>query len=190
MDAIVKAALEKWPNVPHAYGWLSLDEHGNWALKGSPIENATLIDFIGRNYDSDETGRWFFQNGPQRVYVTLAQTPYVLSVAQTAPQLSFATHTGRAVDSVERVLCDANQKLYLLASIGRTKHLAIIASRELAQLATCLEPTPDGALTLHLNERDVVTVEPFKIDVPTLVTQLSAQAFNANPRPAEGEPEC
>ena len=25
MDEIVKAALKKWPNVPHCHGWLALD---------------------------------------------------------------------------------------------------------------------------------------------------------------------
>ena len=30
MDDIVKAALKKWPNVPHCYGWLALDARGDW----------------------------------------------------------------------------------------------------------------------------------------------------------------
>ena len=29
MDAIVKAALKKWPTVPHCYGWLALDARGS-----------------------------------------------------------------------------------------------------------------------------------------------------------------
>ncbi len=26
MDAIVEQAMRKWPNVPHCYGWLGLDQ--------------------------------------------------------------------------------------------------------------------------------------------------------------------
>jgi DUF2946 family protein len=78
MDEIVARSLAKWPNVPAVYGWLELDRRGNWLIKGSRIGNAALRDFIGRNYECDEHGRWFFQNGPQRVYVRLAYTPFVV----------------------------------------------------------------------------------------------------------------
>ena len=30
MDAIVEAALRKWPNVPACRGWLGLDARGDW----------------------------------------------------------------------------------------------------------------------------------------------------------------
>ena len=90
MDAIVEAALKKWPHVPHCYGWLALDARGDWymrdehcqrsgpfpRIKGSRIEHDKLLAFIGRNYGCDERGAWFFQNGPQRVYVELESTPW------------------------------------------------------------------------------------------------------------------
>jgi hypothetical protein len=78
MDDIVARSLAKWPDVPAVYGWLALDRRGNWLIKGSRIGNAALRDFIGRNYQPDEEGRWYFQNGPQRVYVGLAYTPLVV----------------------------------------------------------------------------------------------------------------
>src|SRR6185503_14166887 len=78
VDEAVARSLAKWPNVPAVYGWLELDRRGNWLIKGSRIGNAALRDFIGRNYECDEHGRWFFQNGPQRVYVRLAYTPFVV----------------------------------------------------------------------------------------------------------------
>jgi len=31
-----------------------------------------------RNYESDADGQWFFQNGPQRVYVELVYTPWIV----------------------------------------------------------------------------------------------------------------
>ena len=78
MDEIVARSLAKWPNVPAVYGWLELDRRGNWLIKGERIGNPALRDFIARNYESDERGRWYFQNGPQRVYVKLAYTPFVV----------------------------------------------------------------------------------------------------------------
>ena len=70
--------MAKWPNVPAVYGWLSLDRRGNWRIKGERIANQALRDFISRNYESDSAGRWYFQNGPQRVYVTLDYAPLVV----------------------------------------------------------------------------------------------------------------
>jgi hypothetical protein len=78
MDEAVARSMAKWPNVPAVYGWLSLDRRGNWLIKGERIANPALRDFIGRNYESDARGRWFFQNGPQRVFVSLAYTPFVV----------------------------------------------------------------------------------------------------------------
>jgi hypothetical protein len=95
MDPIVAAALKKWPNVPHCYGWLALDARGDWYMrderiqaagpfpkvKGSRIEHEKLREFIGRTYGVDEAGAWYFQNGPQRVYVELEAAPYVWRLA-------------------------------------------------------------------------------------------------------------
>ena len=78
MDEIVARAVAKWPNVPAVYGWLSIDRRGNWLIKGERIGNVALREFIARNYEADPEGRWFFQNGPQRVYVRLAYTPLVV----------------------------------------------------------------------------------------------------------------
>ena len=79
MDEMVKAALEKWPNVPDCYGWLSLDRRGQWRLGSErlTVTNPAMNAFIGRNYTSDQTGRWLFQNGPQRVFVELDYTPWI-----------------------------------------------------------------------------------------------------------------
>ncbi|MEO7009139.1 MAG: DUF2946 family protein, partial [Caldimonas sp.] len=68
MDEMVKAALKKWPNVPHCYGWLALDARGDWymrddrtqaagpfpAVKGSRILHEKLREFIERNYAGDD----------------------------------------------------------------------------------------------------------------------------------------
>jgi len=91
MDELVRQAMAKWPNVPHCYGWLSLDRRGQWRMRdeaaqaagapGDPIRHAALLAFIARNYESDDAGRWYFQNGPQRVYVGLAYAPFVVRLS-------------------------------------------------------------------------------------------------------------
>ncbi|ODP33138.1 DUF2946 family protein [Pandoraea sp. ISTKB] len=94
MDEIVRQAMAKWPNVPHCYGWLALDRRGQWRMRdeqaqaegtaGDPIRHEALIAFIARNYASDDAGRWYFQNGPQRVYVSLAYAPFVVRLTWDA----------------------------------------------------------------------------------------------------------
>ena len=110
MDDIVRQAMAKWPNVPHCYGWLGLDARGHWFMrddrtqalgsfasgaagaKGSRLQHEKLIDFIHRNYAGDDSGQWFFQNGPQRVYVELEATPFVWRVGA---DFSVTAHTGQ-----------------------------------------------------------------------------------------------
>jgi hypothetical protein len=140
MDDIVKAALAKWPNVPNCYGWLGLDARGNWymrddlaqaagpfcapssepgrqaASKGSLLKHDKLIDFIQRNYESDAQGQWFFQNGPQRVYVELEATPLVWRV-EPAPTFAVTAHTGPAA-RVQRCVMDEHGRLYLETEAG------------------------------------------------------------------------
>ena len=78
MDESVVRSMAKWPDVPDVYGWLSLDRRGNWLIKNEKINNLALREFIGRNYQPDARGCWYFQNGPQRVFVKLAYTPLVV----------------------------------------------------------------------------------------------------------------
>lgn len=108
MDEIVKQAMAKWPNVPHCYGWLALDARGNWRMRderaqalklaGDKITNPALLGFINRNYTHDEKGRWYFQNGPQRVYINLEATPYI---ARTEPGQGFVLHTGEPLAGID-----------------------------------------------------------------------------------------
>jgi len=137
MDDIVKQALAKWPNVPDCYGWLGLDARGNWYMrddqaqaagpfagvaggpsagKGSLLKHDKLIDFIARNYASDPAGQWFFQNGPQRVYVELEATPLVWRIVGT-PDFSVTAHTGQPA-RVQRCILDEHGRVYLETDLG------------------------------------------------------------------------
>jgi len=91
MDEVVLAALAKWPNVPAVFGWLVLTARGEWRIRGERIENRAIVDFIGRNYGADNLGRWFFQNGPQRVFVELEVAPWTYRLA---PGEALVAHTG------------------------------------------------------------------------------------------------
>ena len=92
MDEMVARSLAKWPNVPAVYGWLALDRRGNWLIKGERIANRALREFIARNYEADERGCWFFQNGPQRVFVVLDFAPFVYRVVSPeGPPLAVIT---------------------------------------------------------------------------------------------------
>ena len=101
MDETVLRAMAKWPNVPAVYGWLALDRRGNWLIKRETIGNAALNAFISRNYLHDDAGRWYFQNGPQRVFVDLDYTPLVYRVTNPlkAP-LVLTTHIGDAANTL------------------------------------------------------------------------------------------
>jgi len=121
MDASVRAALAKWPNVPDCHGWLSLDERGRWRMQGEPITNRNLSDFIGRNYfqDSDGAGDWIFQNGPQKVHVALALTPFVFHVPNPDEYpLPLRSHTDVNVTTVTEVCLDESGAIILNTDIG------------------------------------------------------------------------
>lgn len=126
MDASVLQAIARWPNVPAVAGWLSLDRAGRWRLHpkgdarqggaGDPITNPGILAFIGRNYDRDEQGRWFFQNGPQRVFVRLDAAPFILRTG--ADGVSLHTHTGLSVNQVSAWWLDQADQLYASTDAG------------------------------------------------------------------------
>lgn len=141
MDDIVKQAMAKWPDVPHCYGWLALDARGNWRMRderaqaqklaGDRITNPALVSFINRNYTHDEQGRWYFQNGPQRVYINLEATPYIV---HTDPLLQFVLHTGERLSKIDGVwLTDTGQ--LLLASDTK---IALLDDRDIGECLPAL----------------------------------------------------
>jgi len=131
MDDIVKAAMLKWPQVPNCYHWLALDARGQWFMrddrvqaagpfprvKGSRIDHTKLLDFINRNYACDAAGAWYFQNGPQRVYVDLEVTPFVWRIAMADRGWAVTTHTGAAAQ-VTDAFVDENGRLFLSTDLG------------------------------------------------------------------------
>lgn len=138
MDEDVRKSLARWPNVPAAYGWLSLSPRGEWRFHpgggaysggpGEPIGNTRIQAFMSRNYTHDDAGRWFFQNGPQRVYVRVDAAPLIVRRTADARLL---THTGAAFGPVTHWVIDDMGRLYAQSAVGP----GTIDDRDLA--ATC-----------------------------------------------------
>lgn len=161
MDEIVRQAMAKWPQVPHCYGWLGLDARGQWYMrddrtqaaghfasglpgaKGSRLQHEKLIDFIGRNYLCDAAGQWYFQNGPQRVFVELQATPWVWRIAD---DLTLTSHTGQAAE-YRRCLVDEQGHAYLEAQFSGARGadgpagtaFGLVHTLDVAQVARALD---------------------------------------------------
>ena len=141
MDDIVKQAMAKWPNVPDCYGWLALDARGAWRMRdeqtqqlghlGDKIAHVALLALINRNYTCDDQGRWYFQNGPQRVYVNLEATPYV---ARTDPVHGLVLHTGEALTEIDRIWLTSNGQLVLMHG----ERIALVDDRDAGQCMALL----------------------------------------------------
>ena len=149
MDDIVRQAIAKWPNVPHCYGWLGLDARGNWYMrddraqalgafasgapgaKGSLLKHDKLIDFIQRNYEADADGQWYFQNGPQRVYVELQATPWIWRVAADG---GVTAHSGQPA-RMRELLVDEAGRVYLATDLG----LGLVHTQDVGAVAEAVE---------------------------------------------------
>jgi len=196
MDEIVLRSMLKWPDVPAVYGWLSLDRRGNWMIKTvagrfERIAHAAVREFIGRNYASDPEGRWYFQNGPQRVFVALDYTPWVYRLDDAGQGL--LAHTGAVPYSLEAVFLDDAGALLLKTEIGIgvlldrdlpgfLERVADVGGRGLERL---LEEVGRGAeAQAMLQGRKLPIASIFAADVP------GRFGFVARPAPRAGEPEC
>jgi hypothetical protein len=129
MDEQVLRSLIKWPNVPHCFGWLALDRRGQWRMRdefaqanqlaGSVIQHTALNEFISRNYACDSLGRYFFQNGPQRVFITLDATPFIARMipSENGPQL--LTQCGTEIKP-QGALSDEKGNIYITGKIAQS----------------------------------------------------------------------
>jgi hypothetical protein len=199
MDEIVARAMQKWPNVPDVYGWLRLDRRGNWLVKsrataadGSPvferIGNPAVAAFIGRNYACDERGRWFFQNGPQRVFVRPDYLPLVYRLEE-----GLHAHTGAPARTLGGAWIDEQGTLLLLTELGAGS----LSDRDLAAAADAFTDAHGAAVADDATQRAAAgdlwlalagTRVPVGVvrsaDVPARF------AFDPAPSPPPGTPDC
>lgn len=130
MDASIVRSLIKWPDVPRCFGWLALDRRGQWRMRneyaqhhqlpGSVIEHIALKEFVARNYARDEQGRFFFQNGPQRVFITLDATPWIVRLIPNGAGLQFQTQCQNPM-LAQGALCDESGNIYITGLINQTQ---------------------------------------------------------------------
>ncbi len=200
MDEIVLRGMAKWPNVPAVYGWLSLDRRGHWLLKGERIANPGIAAFFGRNYSCDELGRWFFQNGPQRVFVALDYTPHVYRVTSTTSNaLMLASHSGTPVQTIHAAYIDEAGQLLLDTDLGiglmHDTDLETLVPRfsltgkpagedALAATLDALQGGEDVALELNLGSTRIPVKPVRSSDVPARFS------FIARPVQPAGQEEC
>ncbi len=201
MDEMVVRAMQKWPNVPNVYGWLRLDRRGQWLVKsrasaeGAPvferITNAAVVEFIGRNYEHDAAGRWYFQNGPQRVFVALDYTPLVYRLR--ADGRSLEAHTGAIPKAVERAWIDDGGMLVFASELGP----GVLLDRDLAAVLAHIGPAPgSGRDALEALERGSTTGLVLTLGRAIPLASIAAAevparfAFDPAPRPPPGAPEC
>lgn len=199
MDEIVKQALAKWPGVPHCTGWLLLDRRGNWRMRdeaaqaagalGTPIRHQALIGFINRNYESDQEGQWFFQNGPQRVYVELEYTPFVvrmwrddaLSEAAHGDVLELTDHTGAPFVPCACYIDDAGSVIFV--DDGAPARVAVLHDHDLDLFSEHIDFDGEGRPhTFAWRPQERLRIQPVdRADVPArfhFVASPAAAAAN------------
>lgn len=152
-DHFIQASLDKWPNVPTLYGWLSLTHDGQWRLHpktpvisatthehepGESISSPGLIRFLNNYYFEDKNGAWFFQNGPQRVYVALSAAPWILHL-DTANTSRLITHTGKEISHIHAWYLDEGGLFYAQTNLG----FALVSGRDVAALIAYLQITEE-----------------------------------------------
>jgi hypothetical protein len=201
MDESVLRGMAKWPNVPAVYGWLSLDRRGHWLIKGERISNPLVTEFIGRNYARDERGCWFFQNGPQRVFVNLDYAPFVYRVVspENAP-LAVEAHNGRPVSAIAGAWMDENGAVLLETDFGA----GVVHDRDLERLLPHLtdangKPLPETVLDELLEQVGRSRRAPLwlkfresSVRIEPIASAETAGRFGfiAQPAPPEGEEVC
>lgn len=203
MDESVKQALAKWPDVPHCTGWLLLDSRGNWRMRdeatqaaGEPgifIQHQSLIGFINRNYESDEAGQWYFQNGPQRVYVELAYTPYVVRMSKNedlphamhGDVLTLCDHTGASFAPCACYIDDAGSVLFV--DDGAPARVAVLHDHDLAIFSDHIALDDDGRPHTFLwRAHAPLQIQPIgRADVPTRFHFVPSPAAVAAARNAD-----
>jgi hypothetical protein len=193
MDDWVLRALQRWPNVPALFGWLGLDRRGRWLVQGGTITHPRIVETINRNYAADEHGRWYFQNGPQRGYMQLESTPWILFVAED--QKGLVTHTGQAVEQVTNAYLDEEGALVLLTEHGPGEligsDLSWALERMSAQHSAIDDDALAAALALPSGSATDITLSIASLQVPlhrlNFAEAPSVLKFERLPTPREGE---
>lgn len=140
-----------------------------------------LIAFINRQYDCDDSGCWFLQNGPQRVFVALAYTPWVFR----RDGQGFVSHSGQPAGLLKTIYLDDEGSLLLETELG----IGLLDDRELAGfLAECQDaeghiPDEQAFLNLMCGTAGLVYWHELAIQPIAAVDVKKRFKFNPQPQP-------
>lgn len=188
MDAAVLQAMARWPQVPRCTGWLALDQRGQWWMRNQqgptpwprdphgrldkhdagPVVHAGLAAFIGRNYTADPQGAWYFQNGPQRVDVSLEAAPWIIRFHPDAPPGErWRTHTDQPCIA-ETLWLNDEGLVWLNTNLGA----GLLHTTDMPELAARLDAQ---GTALHLPDTPPQIIQHFNAPPPAFF------GFEANP---------
>ncbi|OIQ70790.1 hypothetical protein GALL_475950 [mine drainage metagenome] len=157
MDAAVAQAMASWPHVARCSGWLALDDRGRWWMRNhsgpalwprdaqgrldktdaGPVLHDGMAAFIGRNYTHDAQGAWFFQNGPQRVDVSLESAPWIVRLHITPTgEWQWWSHTLQPC-AVDSAWLDVLGRIWLHTDLGP----GLLHSNDMPIIAAHLDAT-------------------------------------------------
>ena len=168
-DEVVRA-MARWPDVPRCFGWLELDRRGNWRIRGETITHARAVAFLGRHYRADDDGRWYVQNGPQQVFVTLEYTPWVYRLDGNG---EFVTHTGLVCRAIERAFVDDEGNLLVDSAFG----IGVVDDRDLEACSAMFECEGDTPVALRVAGR--------RLPLESVAKSGAAARFGFEPAPAD-----
>jgi len=205
MDEDVIAAMRRWPGIAPVYGWMRLDARGRWRIlrrdradfdpvrdaQGETIGSPALNDYIARNYAADTDGAWFWQNGPQRVYLALETAPLIYRVLERRdgqPGKALVAHTGYRAEEIAGAWIDPDGRVYLRTELGpgmvHDQDLVHLALPELADSAPEAWCTDAHSTLGSLHWTDL---QGSVVAVPLRLAHDAAQVlgFVRNPRPPQ-----
>ena len=146
-------------------------------------------------------GRWFFQNGPQRVFVALAYVPYVYrTLPLEGGGFGLSTHTGVSANTPGAAWMDDRGAVLVETELG----IGVVHDLDLSELLASLSGPAGEPLEDSMIERLLTNLPGVDGGTPKLVLAGHALSlshirsaevparfgFVPNPRPAPGEPEC
>ena len=136
IDKSVQKAMAKWPDVPECFGWLNLNRRAEWSIKGEKIHHVKTQRFLQRNYNFDKLGRWFVQNGPQRVFVSLEYTPRLYGFSSHS---GFYIHNEAKMPVLLDFFLDEYGNLLLSTALG----VGVVDDRDLSAASDLIEAVND-----------------------------------------------
>jgi hypothetical protein len=136
---------------------------------------------------SDAQGRWFFQNGPQRVFVSLQAAPFVYSLHGAGGVLAATAHTGIEARRIDAAFVDEEGAMYLVTDLGP----GLVLDRDLARLLAAVVGPGDGdenVASLLRGDDQAIRVETGAAAVPLtrIASQELAGLFHFDPDPQPG----